>query len=235
MRAKLGWAAAVISVAMGPGPTVARSPGAGVYGRLTIGPGSVTYVYDGIFQVFDWQINDAGPSTTFPNAPGVAGPQNNTIYQVSGWSQLQATVMYIEPPGFPPTTGDLAWTATSAPANKFQFALETLFGPTTTVGQSPDGPMSDFDPNLQYTWPFISYQGTYSGPTDSATLTASTLIDTSQFVNAIPATARFSIALDPVNKQMDLIYTPVPEPGTLGLVAVGALGVWRAVVRRSRP
>ena len=42
-----------------------NSPGISQFGSLVIGPGAINN--------FGWQINDAGPSTTFPNAPGKAG------------------------------------------------------------------------------------------------------------------------------------------------------------------
>jgi hypothetical protein len=190
-----------------------------VVGQLIIGPGGSNS--------FNWQIN---------NATGTAGPTPNANNQVSGWTLLQVTVGVPEHGthgGTFPSSGNFIWTATPN-GSQFMLSLETLFGPLTPLGMTPDGPMANLDPNLQYMWPFISYQGTYSGPTDSATLTASTLFDMNAFANAIPPTTKFSIALDQANKQMDLLYTPVPEPGTLGLVAVGALAVWRAVVRRSR-
>jgi hypothetical protein len=197
-------------------------------GILTIGPAAVN--------TFAWQINDAGPSVTFPTAPGKGGPAPDSNNQVSGWSQLQslATTNGIT---HMTTPGNLIWTATSSPGSQFQLSLETLLGPETTVGTSPDGPMSDFDPTQTYRWPLITYQGTYTGPTNAATLTADTLIDSSLFANAIPPTARFSIAFGGASgtaPEIDLIYSPVPEPGTLSLVAVGLLGVWRRYRRMGR-
>jgi hypothetical protein len=202
-----------------------NSPGRLGNDSLTIGPGGI--------QNFGWQINDAGPLGTEPYHAWMAGPTPDANNQVSGCSLLAANKV-MNPVANQVSSGNLTWTATSAPGQQFQISLETLLGPYTTVGTSPDGPMTGFDPNARYTWPFISYQGTYSGPTDSAILTADTQIDTSLFANAIPSTARFTIALDAPNKQIDLVYTPtaVPEPGTLGLVAVGLLAVWRG--RRGR-
>jgi hypothetical protein len=112
--------------------------------------------------------------------------------------------------------------------------METLLGPTSPVGTTIDGPMSDFDPTQKYVWPFLTYQGTYAGPTDSATLTADTLLDTSLFANSYHGT--FTIQLDQPNKLMDLVYTPtpVPEPETLGLVGIGTLVVLRRANRHRR-
>jgi hypothetical protein len=203
-----------------------NSPGKATYGSLTIGPGGI--------QNFGWQINDAGPSLSFPNAPGVPGPSQNANNLVSGWSQLAANQVF-NPVTHTTSTGNLVWTATSTPGQQFQISMETLLGQYTTVGSSPDGPMSDFDPQQVYSWPVLSYQGSFSGPTDSQTLTADTLLDTSMFANPVFSYfGPFYIVLDQADKQVDLIYTPIPEPGTLGLVAIGLLGVWRASRRRRR-
>ena len=92
--------------------------------------------------------------------------------------------------------------------------------------------MADFDPTQSYTWPIITYQGTYSGPTSDAALTADTLFDTSLFANALPAGAEFSLHLDQYptgGGELDLIYSPsaVPEPGTLALIGAAAAAGWR--------
>jgi hypothetical protein len=184
--------------------------------------------------VYTWQINDAGPSSTFPNAPGVAGPTPPpppAPQTVSGWS-LILSLKKIDPLTGQLTSGNLTWTASPGAGNQFQLALQTLIIPTP-VGTDNPGPMSDFDPHINYSWPFIAWQGSFIGPTTSEALTASTLFDTTAFANPILGT--FGLQFDPVNpQQIDLVYlTSVPEPGTLGLVAVGALAVWRAV-RRSR-
>jgi hypothetical protein len=196
-----------------------------IISSLTIGPGGA--------QNFNLQINDAGPSPTYPSAPGVAGPTPDANNLVSGWTLLTSKKIFNPLTGLT-STGDVVWTASSVPGSQFTFSLETLVGPQTQAGTSPDGPMADFDPTQKYKWPFVSWQGTYTGPTDTASLTADTLLDATAFANPHPGT--FTIQLDLPNSSLDLVYTPtpVPEPGTLGLVAVGALGVWRGSRRRGR-
>jgi len=132
-----------------------NSPGLAPFSTLTLGPGSLNN--------FDWQINDAGPSQTHSSAPGVAG--GGTGNPVSGWAVI-ASEQITGPLGPPPSDGNLKWTAT--PTGQFDIQMETLLGPTTPVGSTTDGPMSDFDPTQSYTWPLIAWQGTYTGPTTTA-------------------------------------------------------------------
>ncbi|HEX4591050.1 MAG TPA: PEP-CTERM sorting domain-containing protein [Gemmataceae bacterium] len=184
--------------------------------QMTIGPGQT--------QNFNWQINDA---------KGVAGPMPDANNQVDGWDLIRVKQIL-------GSTGNLTWTATNTPGNQFNMALQTLIFPTT-VGQDVQGPMNNFhaapfapplpsDGNQSFSWPFITWQGTYTGPTDDATLTASTVFDLTNFDNRHPGT--FSLHYDGANKAIDLVYTaPVPEPGTLALTVFGLAGILRRARR----
>src|SRR5262249_31716931 len=55
-----------------------NSPGVATNLNLTFGPGAISNIA--------FQVNDAGPSSRNPAAPGVAGPAADVNNQVSGWS-----------------------------------------------------------------------------------------------------------------------------------------------------
>jgi autotransporter-associated beta strand protein len=188
---------------------------------------------------YTWQINDAGPSATFPAATGTAGPAPNAATQVSGWGLLQSVARTVPPK----SNGNLQWDAT--PADRFTIHVQTLAAPNDAngnpsaaggyepTGDSTPGLMTDFDPTQTYTWKLVGYQGSYIGPTDTATLDASTVIDTSGFLNPHPG--RFDLVIDQTNQELDLVYTPtaVPEPGTLLLCCL-ASGVGLLKARHGR-
>ncbi|HEY1375221.1 MAG TPA: autotransporter-associated beta strand repeat-containing protein, partial [Gemmataceae bacterium] len=165
---------------------------------------------------YGWEIN---------NATGAAGPPGDNNGNVSGWSLLHA-VSQTTP--YPLGPGNFNFTAT--PTDKMTFALQTLMNPTPP-GTDNFGPMANFNPDQAYSWPVVHWDTAYSGPTDDATLTASTNFltggsaDFAPFANSIHGT--FGWHLDLVNHNLNLVYTPVPEPGALALVAAAAAGLWR--------
>jgi autotransporter-associated beta strand protein len=187
---------------------------------------------------YTWQINDAGPSTTYPSAPGLSGPSPNMADQVSGWGVLAGTPRTPVPP---PQRGDMHWDATST--DRFTIHLNTLLAPYDAggnpsagggyepVGDNSPGPMSHFDPSMSYGWKLFQYAGSYFGPTDTATLDASTNFDTAGFLN--PYAGRFDWVLNQTTDEMDLVYTPtaVPEPSMLAPMALACMG-WSVYARR---
>jgi fibronectin-binding autotransporter adhesin len=185
-----------------------NSPGSATFGRFVLGPGGVSNY---LFAIDD--------------ATGTAGPSPDTAGHVSGWGLVRA-MAHVTSVGT--SSGDFTWTATAA--DRLTVAIQTLVNPTT-VGTDVPGLMDQFDPNLPYKWQAVEWTGSYAGPTDLATLDASTTFDLTGFAN--PIAGRFGWALDMAEHTLSLTYTPtaVPEPGTFALLAAAG-GVW--VVRRRK-
>jgi fibronectin-binding autotransporter adhesin len=178
-----------------------NSPGGATIGRFVLGPGGVdNYVF---------AIDDA---------TGMAGPGPDVAGHVSGWGLVKAVQESFESII---TRGDFTWTAT--PVDRLSVALQTLVNPTT-VGMDIAGPMADFDPTKSYIWSAVRWAGTYSGPTGATALDVDTVFDTTGFLNPVAGT--FGWSLDTADHTLSLTYTPtpVPEPGTLALSGMAAIG-----------
>ena len=181
------------------------------------GPGSGGQFAPAEGQDFMWGIN---------NARGTPRPTRTRTTKSAAGAAVQSVIGNLGGGHF--STGNLTWEVTSAAGQQFNLAMQTLLNPSTE-GQLNTGQMANFFPEAPYSWRIFAYQGAYSGPTDSATLTADTTFDTGQFQNQFNGIFTIALAQNPggVGGEIDLVYTPVPEPGTLYLVAIGLFGVWR--------
>jgi hypothetical protein len=171
-----------------------NSPGTSQVGTFNLSGGG-TLVF---------QISDAGPSTSFPGAPGTAG--NNP-----GWGLTQVFT---------------ALNFTATPANKFTIELQTQLAPPA----SPDtlGQMANFDPARPYSWLVFDLQpgAAFNGTFDPAAVG----FNSSQLANA---TGGGAFALARSGNQLFVTFTPVPEPaGVLTTGLVGLVGV--RLLRRRR-
>ena len=186
--------------------------GTAIFGSFTFGPPSGVTSYQ-------WAISDAGPSSTYPTAPGVPGGTPSNPFGDYGWSLVRVLKVG-------PSAGNFQWTATVS--NPLTVILQTV-----TVDTGAGAPMQHFDPSVSYSWQLLTYQGPYTGPSTDAALTASTIFDLSSgpFANfPLPPTGKFGWHLidnSTNGGELDLTYSPVPEPGTFAVVAAGLIAVWR--------
>jgi autotransporter-associated beta strand protein len=187
-----------------------NSPGSASFGSFVLGKGGVS---DYVFAI--------------DNATGAAGPIPDAAGHVSGWGLVKAINQ--GPNGA--TTGNFTWAANEK--KPLTVSVETLVNPTT-VGTDVPGQMANFDPNQAYSWSAVTWAGSYSGPTDASVLDATTTFDLSGFAN--PNSGRFGWALDLGGHNLSLTYSPsaVPEPGTLALGGLAALGFAARKLRRKK-
>jgi hypothetical protein len=160
---------------------------------------------------------------TIDDATGTAGATPRANGQQSGWGLVNAVKQALGPTT---STGDFLWTAT--PNDPLTVALDTIMN-SATSDTDAGAAMANFDSSKSYDWPAVQWTGSYSGPTETATLDASTSFDTSGFVNPIAGT--FGWQFNWGTHSLSLTYTPTsaPEPGTLALTGVAALAL---VIRR---
>lgn len=198
-------------------PVITQNGGAYAVGNS---PGRATngsFVFNGGGQ-FIFQIN---------NAVGMPGPVPDGNSQVSGWSLIEVKALNDEDLGI--TTG--AFTVSATAGSKYTIKLQTLQNPTT-VGSDNFGPAANFNPNQSYSWAFMTYEGSYTGPSDLNTVLN---IDTSQFANVTNGT--FSIVNNAAMQTVSIEYAPVPEPGSILCLTALTLGLyrWRRYVGHSEP
>ena len=126
---------------------------------------------------------------------------------MSGWGLVESVVVQT---GKATTPGGFLFTAD--PSHILTVALQTL------VSTKVVGPIADFDPARAYVWPAVRWDGGYNGPGDAAALAAATTFDTAGVPQ--PDRRRARLELDAGGHTLSLTYTPVPEPGTLGLAGL---------------
>ncbi len=117
------------------------------------------------------------------------------------------------------TTGN-ALNITATSGGKFNINLWSL----SSTGPDVSGNAQNFSSGSNYTWTLVSTDQAITGfSADEFLINTGAANGTAGFSN--PAGGTFAVALADGNTDLVLTYTAVPEPGTVGLVAVGLAGV----------
>lgn len=100
---------------------------------------------------------------------------------------------------------------------------------TFALGGTP-GAAANFDPSQSYIWTIVQTTGGISFAAGESALTVFDLL-TGNFINP-QSGGKFGIGLSADGKQLNLSYTPIPEPDKLSLLGIGLFGL--VYIRRFR-
>lgn len=200
------------------------SPGINLNNAINFGAGGGTIGGNGTFGA----PITAGTNITL--APGTS-PGTTTFTNTLTWAPGGSYDFEIVSAtgGVPGTSHDTIVVAgggslniTAASGAKFNLNLLSLSSPTAP------GNVSDFNANNAYSWQILSSADPIAGFSADAFN-----IDTSGFTNPL-GIGSFSVAINGTNTALFLNFTPIPEPSTYAMMALGAGALLFTCRRRRR-
>ena len=115
-------------------------------------------------------------------------------------------------------------TLNATPTSKFAISVDSVSNTNGTPGLA-----INFNPDQSYTWTLVRTTGGISGFNSDAF----DIVTAGRFLNPTSG-GSFSVGLSADSLELQLIFTPVPEPASVLLAAAGGLGVVQVVRRRVR-